>query len=138
MPAAPTVPEMAAPAPVGPEVMPAAPTVPEMAAPTPVSPEVMPAGPEMVASAPVVPEMPAPATQPGQPVIYGGANPTATVSDVNVTNNQPHQIYGGADPLENTQPMPAVQTIQSVQPVAPVPNPVAVAPDVISAVPVQQ
>ena len=41
-------------------------------------------------------------------------------SDVNVSVNQTHQIYGGADPLENTQPMPNVQPIQQVSPVQPV------------------
>lgn len=69
-------------------------------------------------------------SQPG-PVIYGGVNPTANLSDVNLNGNQSHQIYGGADPLENTQPIPGVQTVQPVQPVQPVmtapemiPNPV--------------
>ena len=79
-----------------------------------------------------MPEMAAPApVQPVEPVIYGGANPTATVSDVNVSTDQPHQIYGGADPLENTQPVPSVQP---VQPVAPVAAPVMAAPEVVSPV----
>lgn len=53
------------------------------------------------------------------PVIYGGANPTATVGNVMVNDNQSHQIYGGADPLENTQPVPQVAPVQPVAPVAP-------------------
>ena len=135
-PIGPTGPEMVAPAPMGP-------VAPEMAAPAPMSP----AGPEMAAPAPMspagpemaIPAMPevAPASPVGEPVIYGGVNPTSTVTDVNVNNNQTHQIYGGADPLENTQPLPAVQTIQAVQPVAPVPTPVMTAPEVTTA-PMQQ
>ena len=62
-----------------------------------------------------------------------------TMLEINITQDTSnHQIYGGADPLENTQPIPAVQTIQAVQPVAPVPNPVMAAPDVAPAAPVQQ
>ena len=37
------------------------------------------------------------------PVIYGGASPI--VPDINI-NEQQHQIYGGANPLENTQSIP--------------------------------
>ena len=44
-----------------------------------------------------------------EPVIYGGASPA--VGNVNITNNQPHQIYGGADPMENTQPIPSVSQV---------------------------
>ena len=41
-----------------------------------------------------------------EPVIYGGASP-AVSNDLNL-NEQPHQIYGGADPMENTQTIPPV------------------------------
>ena len=52
---------------------------------------------------------------PAEPVIYGGASPI--VPDINFNQNTEHQIYGGADPLQNTQTMPAVS-----------PAPVEVAP----------
>ena len=52
---------------------------------------------------------------PAEPVIYGGASPL--VPDINFNQNTEHQIYGGADPLQNTQTMPAVS-----------PAPVEVAP----------
>ena len=136
-PTAPAMPEMLQPAPMAPEVAPAAPAMPEMLQPAPMAPEVAPAAPampEMVQPTPMAPEV-APAVPTGEPVIYGGANPTVT--DVNVNNNQTHQIYGGADPLENTQPIPAVQTVQAVQPVAPVPNTVVAAPEVTSVSQVQ-
>ena len=106
-----------APAPVAPQ--PAAPQ------PAPVQPEVAP-----VAPAPVAP-------QPAQPAVYGGANPT--IPQINIDNNEPKQIYGGADPLENTQPIP-----QSPAPVVPAiqTDPVAQAPAApqvpnIAAAPVQ-
>ena len=43
-----------------------------------------------------------------QPVIYGGASPI--VSDLDLGQNSQHQIYGGANPLENTQSMPIMST----------------------------
>ena len=39
-----------------------------------------------------------------QPVIYGGAS--LGVSNLDLNQNPTHQIYGGANPLENTQSMP--------------------------------
>ena len=72
---------------------------------TPAMPEMMPAQPEMVA---------APAAEP-TPVIYGGASPIVT--DINVNQDSNHQIYGGADPLQNTQTIPAVAPVASVEPV---------------------
>lgn len=56
-----------------------------------------------VAVNPVVQEVQTP-----QPVIYGGASPV--VSDLNFGQNTAHQIYGGANPLENTQSMPIMGT----------------------------
>ena len=104
--------------------------MPEPVPAAPVMPEAVPAAPVMPEAVPVAP------VEASAPVIYGGASPV--VNDINLNQDQPHQIYGGADPLENTQPIPAVQTIQAVQPVAPVPNPVMAAPDVAPAAPVQQ
>lgn len=57
----------------------------------------------------------APAPVVAEPVIYGGASPVVT--DINIDNGN-HQIYGGADPLQNTQPVPTVDV--PVAPVAPV------------------
>ncbi len=123
------MPEMA---PVTPEV-PVTPAMPEVA---PVTPEV-PVMPTMPEVAPVTPEVPVmPETQNG-PIIYGGANPTASVNDVNVNVNQPHQIYGGADPLENTQPMPNIQPVQQVSSVQPASVPTMTSADV-TIPPVQQ
>ena len=57
------------------------------------------------------------------PTIYGGASPV--VSDINFTPES-HQIYGGADPLQNTQTIPKIVTPteqamqQPVVPTAPV------------------
>lgn len=71
--------------------------------------------------APSVPTFTEPVVEPVQtqpvnpqpePVIYGGASPIVT--DINLNQNTQHQIYGGADPLQNTQ------TIPTVTPVAPI------------------
>lgn len=65
--------------------------------------------PEPVAVAPVEPVV----TQPdSQPVIYGGVSPT--VGDVNINQDNNHQIYGGADPLQNTQSIPAVVPVEPI------------------------
>lgn len=40
-----------------------------------------------------------------QPTVYGGVSP---VVNVPVVEEKPHQIYGGANPLDNTQPIPTV------------------------------
>ncbi|MCI8347403.1 MAG: hypothetical protein HFJ12_05620 [Bacilli bacterium] len=79
--------------------------------PTPVTPEVL-----SVTDTPVV-------QQPGPVPIYGGADPT--VNNINDSQNNSHQIYGGANPLENAQVVP-VQA-QEVTPVNPAP---AVVPSV--------
>ena len=96
-------------------------SVDAMAAPV-VDPTMM-AQPEVAPVAPVVPN--------AEPVIYGGASPAVTGINVNQDTN--HQIYGGADPLQNTQ------TIPNVVPVAPtITEPVMVAqptPEVASVQP---
>lgn len=79
--------------------------------------------PEPIVTEPVV--VPEPAVQ---PVIYGGANPT--VSSINVNQDTNHQIYGGADPLQNTQPIPTVAPVEPV--VVQNPEPVMVTPEVLS------
>lgn len=78
--------------------------------------------PEPIVTEPVV--VPEPAVQ---PVIYGGANPT--VSSINVNQDTNHQIYGGADPLQNTQPIPTVAPVEPV--VVQNPEPVMVTPEVL-------
>ena len=96
--AAPVQPEMAQPMPE------AAPVQPEMAQPmpevAPVQPEIAQPMPEV---APVQPEMPQVVSEPiSQTVsIYGGVSPSVVKSDIVATEQ--HQIYGGANPLENTQ-----------------------------------
>ena len=52
-----------------------------------------------------------------QPVIYGGAS--LGVSNLDLNQNTTHQIYGGANPLENTQSMPIMNDFNQV-PTAPV------------------
>ena len=61
---------------------------------------------------------PTPVTEAPQPVIYGGASPI--VSGLDLGQSTPHQIYGGANPLENTQSMPIMSTPMSTQVVQPV------------------
>jgi len=66
------------------------------------------------------------ATQPvNEPVIYGGSSPA--VADINV-NPEPHQIYGGADPLQNTQTIPTITPVAPAEPQ--VVEPVMVTPEV--------
>ena len=111
IPMAPVMPE-AAPVEVAPaapvEVAPAMPEVaPVEVAPTPV--EVAPAPVNVVptvepVAAPATPSIPSLETG---PVIYGGASPA--VGDINVAPVETHQIYGGADPLQNTQTIPGIQ-----------------------------
>ena len=61
-----------------------------------------------------------PVMQPQQgPVIYGGASPI--VPDINI-NEQQHQIYGGANPLENTQSIP-ISNLTGQQTVVQTPSP---------------
>ena len=54
-----------------------------------------------------------PAIEPA-PVIYGGANPS--VGNIDFNQNASHQIYGGANPLDNTQPI-SIGEVPNVQPV---------------------
>lgn len=63
-----------------------------------------------------------------EPVIYGGASPAVT--GFNVSQETNHQIYGGADPLQNTQ------TIPTTVPTVGVPTPVVTEPVMISQQPV--
>ena len=109
---------MAQPEPVAVAPVEVAPVMPEPVAVAPV--EVAPAMPEPVAVtpvevAPVMPEVApvevAPVVEPA-PTIYGGVSPSV---EVNFEQPQNHQIYGGADPLENTQSIPAVQPQQPVE-----------------------
>ena len=65
------------------------------------------------------------------PVIYGGANPAVT--DLNVSRES-HQIYGGADPLQNTQTIPTTNPTMSTVPNEPVmvsQQPVEVVPNIV-------
>lgn len=98
------------------EVMPAAPVVEAMPAPA-----VVPVAPVVESAIPVVENISIPAEQSNviptvstesQPVIYGGASPI--VADLNIKQEPTHQIYGGANPLENTQSIPVVQSVQPV------------------------
>lgn len=83
----------------------------------------------VVNATPVVPQAPVQEevkpvinTEPVQPVsIYGGVSPTI---DINKENLQPEKtvIYGGADPLENTAPIPTV-THPAYSTVIPTPQP---------------
>ena len=91
---------------VGPDI-PAAPLV-ESTMPSPIVPEINTQPTMQIVDTPV---------SSSEPVIYGGASPI--VSDINFNQNTDHQIYGGADPLENTQPVPQVAAVPEVAPVAP-------------------
>ena len=108
-PIAPVVAEVAPVAPVA-EVAPIAPAVTEVVPVAPVA-EVAAIAPASVESTPVAPV----AVEQPQPVIYGGASPVVP-ANINL-NEQSHQIYGGANPLENTQPIPTVVSTPVVQPV---------------------
>ena len=114
------------------EVAPVTPVIDAPAAPV----EVAPVTPVMDAPAAPVNTTPAVPSLSNEPVIYGGANPG--VGEISVNQETNHQIYGGADPLQNTQPIPTVAPVAPVEnvvtspvevaPVAPVTNPVEVAP----------
>ena len=121
----PVMPQQVAPTvePVVPEqVMPTVePVMPQQVAPAvePVMPQqVAPAYGEVESMVPeqsVVPQI-TPATPVAEPapVIYGGANPS--VGNIDFNQNVNHQIYGGANPLDNTQSI-SVAEVPSVQPV---------------------
>lgn len=130
------VPPVVEPAPVEPMAVEPVPVEPIPVEPVPIEPLVEPAPVEPVPVEPVIqavpvepvvqtvpgaygetfaqtqvsPSMPVevtPTIQPQasvQPVIYGGASPV--VSNLNLGQNTSHEIYGGANPLENTQSMP--------------------------------
>lgn len=60
-----------------------------------------------------------------QPAVYGGASPEVTNV---VAEEAPKEIYGGANPLENTAPIPTAEVAAAapaVEPVAPVVEPAA-------------
>lgn len=88
------------------------PAQPETIQPEPVqtpvtpAPEVTPAQPEIITPVQEAPVMEQPPVEQANNGAYGGASPT--VGDVNVSNPAPAggQIYGGANPLENTQSIP--------------------------------
>ena len=63
-----------------------------------------------------------------QPTIYGGASPEVTNPETLV--EKPREIYGGANPLENTAPIPTVTAVEPATeaPAAPVVEPVTEAP----------
>ncbi len=97
------------------------------------APTVEPAAPvvEAPAVAPVAPVVEAPAVESlddAQPVVYGGASPE--VKDV-VVEEQPREIYGGANPLENTAPIPTAEVNAAAPVVSPAPEaaPVVEAPE---------
>lgn len=91
---------------------------------------VTPAETPVVNATPVVPEevKPVITTEPVQPVsIYGGVSPTIDLKKENLQQEKT-VIYGGADPLENTAPIPTVAhpaystVIPTPQPVTPAVN----------------
>ena len=100
----------------------------EVVAEMPVEAPVAPIAPQMAPEAAVVPQpaMVTPEQPAAAPVIYGGASPVVT--DINVNAEPNHQIYGGADPLENTQIIP------NMAPAAPA-TPVVDAAPVMTAIP---
>lgn len=93
---------------------------------------------EPISTVQTMPEALEQSAVPIEPVIYGGANPT--VSDINLNQEGTHQIYGGADPLQNTQPIPAIAPVTPVAPVSVEPQvtePVMVAAETPQIVPVE-
>jgi nicotinate-nucleotide--dimethylbenzimidazole phosphoribosyltransferase len=67
--------------------------------------------------------------------IYGGVSPI--VPEINAAQPEQHQIYGGADPMENTRSMPVVnQPVMAAAPATPIPE-VAVQPMPVTADPNQ-
>ena len=85
--------------------------------PVPVAPVVEPVAP-VVEPTPVAPAQPA-------PTVYGGVSPE--VGNVTI-EEKPREIYGGANPLENTAPIPTAEVNNAVQAAAPVVEPTPVAP----------
>ena len=112
--------------------------MPQVAFATPETPAMPEVAPVAAPEAPAMPEV-APVAAPEAPAIYGGANPA--VAPAAVVDSTPHQIYGGADPLENTQSISVTDVAAVSQPampeVAPVVAPAApVMPEVAPAAPV--
>ena len=101
---------------------------PVMPAPVEASPMM---APQMEAAPAAIPQLEA------GPVIYGGASPT--VAPVSVAP-ETHQIYGGADPLQNTQTIPKIVTSAEAvtSPIAPptVAQPAMTVPQVSGVAPV--
>lgn len=61
--------------------------------------------PEAVTEAPVAAAPVAPAAPAESVSVYGGVSPEAEIKE-NVVEEAPREIYGGANPLENTAPIP--------------------------------
>lgn len=108
-------------------VAPVAPVIepPVVEAPAPVAPAFE--APVIEAPTPAAPE--APVVEPvveKQPTVYGGVSPE--VGNVTI-EEKPREIYGGANPLENTAPIPTVAvstpTPEPQAPVVEAPAPVA-------------
>ena len=53
---------------------------------------------------------------PVEPTVYGGASPEVSAE---VLEEKPREIYGGANPLENTAPIPTVAVNEEAQAVEP-------------------
>ena len=92
-----------------------------------------------VAEAPAAVEAPVVESLDDTPVVYGGASPE--VKDV-ALEEKPREIYGGANPLENTSPIPTAEVKAAVETPAPVveapaaveaPAPVVEAPAAVEA-----
>ena len=119
-PTAPAVENTATVAPVAetPAVEPVAPVTPVVETPA-VAP---------VVETPVVESLDTPAAvtpKVSQPTVYGGVSPEVLKPEV--LEEKPREIYGGANPLENTSPIPNIN-VSTVAPVAPVVETPAVAP----------
>ena len=101
---------------------------------TPVEPVTEAPAVEPVTTAPVVESLDAEVTT--QPVVYGGASPE--VLNTEVLEEKPREIYGGANPLENTSPIPVVNESPTVAPTVAHVEPVTEAPAVAHVEPVTE
>lgn len=109
---------------VAPEVTPV--VQPEVSAP--INPEVISPSVDAIPT-PVAPTVPSVSNE--QHAIYGGVSQILP-NDMSInTGSSNHQIYGGANPLENTQSLPIMGNTQPEMPTAPV----SVAPEVAPVVP---
>ena len=107
-----------------PAVVPSVPVEPTPVAPvieTPVVETPVVETPAVVPSAPVeptlVPVVESLDSAPEQPTVYGGASPEV---NLNVVPEQPREIYGGANPLENTAPIPTTAVNEAYNGASPV------------------